>query len=588
MALERIRHLCTSKGLNFEQALEATKASNIFTIHTPVKAGNDEFSPELMNKYFGFYFPKLGLNRDQFLALGRIDPQKDSETFKMPVLALKLSTWRNGVSKLHGGVSRSMWAELWPKLPVDEVPIKSITNGIHAKSFISPELDQLYERYLGFNWDEEIADPQLWNNVDQIPDEELWRIHQRNRENLINFVRKQIKKQMQRRGTYHTELGWAEEVLDPEALTIGFARRFATYKRGNLLLNDPDRFIKLLNKTDKPVQFVFAGKAHPNDEQGKEIIRQLIHFANRNDVRKRLVFLEDYNIDIARYMVQGVDIWLNNPRVPMEASGTSGMKAALNGALNVSTLDGWWCEGYSLNGGWVIGAGETYDDHEYQDKVESEAIFDLFENEIVPLFYTHSADNLPRAWIYRMKNSIKWIVPRFNTHRMVAEYSNRFYKPAAERWGSLVSAGMEKVKNAATLKNRLKEEWKNIKIDDVDVQIKNNGEIIPLNGNASRLQVGCELEITAKVELGGLNPDDVAVQIYHGTVDSWGNISRGSIKEMTGSAEKTPQNTCTYTGTLKCTRSGKCGFAVRVLPGVKDLADQYEPGMIVWESTNGN
>jgi starch phosphorylase len=586
MALERIRHLCTSKSLNFEQALEATKASNIFTIHTPVKAGNDEFSPELMNKYFGFYFPKLGLNRDQFLALGRIDTQKDSETFKMPVLALKLSTWRNGVSKLHGGVSRSMWAELWPKLPVEEVPIKSITNGIHAKSFIAPELDQLYERYLGFNWDEEIAEPQLWNNVDQIPDEELWRIHQRNRENLINFVRKQIKKQMQRRGTYHTELGWAEEALDPEALTIGFARRFATYKRGNLLLKDVERFIKLLNKADKPVQFIFAGKAHPNDEEGKEIIRQIIHFANRNDVRKRLIFLEDYNIDIARYMVQGVDIWLNTPRVPMEASGTSGMKAALNGALNVSTLDGWWCEGYSLNGGWVIGAGETYDDNEYQDKVESEAIFDLFENEIVPLFYTHSADNLPRAWIYRMKNSIKWIAPRFNTHRMVAEYCNTFYKPAAERWDSLIAAGMEKVKNAANLKNRLKEEWKNIKIDDVDVQVKNNGETIPLNGNASRLQVGCELEITAKIELGELKPDDISVQIYHGTVDSWGNISRGSIKEMAGSAEKTPQNTCTYSGTIKCTRSGKCGFAVRVLPGAKELADQYEPGMIVWESTN--
>ncbi|MBU2595983.1 MAG: alpha-glucan family phosphorylase [Planctomycetes bacterium] len=588
MAIERIRHLCTSKGLNFEQALEATKASNIFTIHTPVKAGNDEFSPELMNKYFGFYFPKLGLNRNQFLALGRIDPDKGSETFKMPVLALKLSTWRNGVSKLHGGISRAMWAELWPKLPVEEVPIKSITNGIHAKSFISPDLDQLYERYLGFNWAEEIAEPQLWHNVDQIPDEELWRIHQRNRENLINFVRKQIKKQMQRRGTYHTELGWAEEVLDPEALTIGFARRFATYKRGNLLLKDAERFVRLLNTTDKPIQIIFAGKAHPNDEQGKEIIRQLIHFANRNDVRKRLVFLEDYNIDIARYMVQGVDIWLNNPRPPLEASGTSGMKAALNGALNVSTLDGWWCEGYSLNGGWVIGAGETYDDPEYQDKVESEAIFNLFENEIVPLFYTHSADNLPRAWIYRMKNSIKWIAPRFNSHRMVAEYCNKFYKPAAERWDSLASAGIEKVKTTAALKNRLKEEWKNIKIDDVEVQVKNNGTAVPLNGNASRLQVGCELEITAKVELGGLNPDDVAVQIYHGTVDSWGNISRGGVKEMTGSAEKGKQNTCIYTGTIKCTRSGKCGFAVRVLPGAKDLADQYEPGMIVWEATNSN
>ena len=588
MALERMRHLCTTRSLNFEQALEATKACNIFTVHTPVKAGNDEFSPELMLKYFGNYFPKLGLDRNQFLALGRVDPSKDSETFKMPVLALKLSTWRNGVSKLHGRVSRAMWAELWPNLPVDEVPIQSVTNGIHAKSFISSEMNQLFERYLGFNWAEEISEESTWQNADQIPDEELWRIHRRNKENLISFVRKQIKNQMQRRGTYHTELGWAEQVLDPEALTVGFARRFATYKRGNLLLKDVERFVKLLNKTDKPVQIIFAGKAHPNDAEGKEIIRQLIHFSTRNDVRRRLVFLEDYNIDIARYMVQGVDIWLNNPRVPMEASGTSGMKAALNGALNVSTLDGWWCEGYTLNGGWVIGAGETYDDFEYQDKVESEAIFNLFENEIVPLFYTHSTDNLPRAWISRMKNSIKWIVPRFNTHRMVAEYTARFYKIAAEKWDSLASSDMEKVKAAATLKNRLKEEWKNIKIEDVDVQVKTGKTAVTLNGNANGLEVGSELEITASVRLGGLGPDDVSVQIYHGAVDSWGNINRGTVKEMTHSTEKNSQNTCVFTGTIKCARSGKCGFAVRVLPGAKELADPYEPGMIIWESANGD
>ncbi|MGD0784671.1 MAG: alpha-glucan family phosphorylase [Sedimentisphaerales bacterium] len=588
MALERMRHLCSTRSLNFEQALEATKACNIFTVHTPVKAGNDEFSPELMLKYFGNYFPKLGLDRNQFLALGRVDPSKDSETFKMPVLALKLSTWRNGVSKLHGRVSRAMWAELWPNLPVDEVPIQSVTNGIHAKSFISSEMNQLFERYLGFNWAEEIAEESTWLNADQIPDEELWRIHRRNKENLISFVRKQIKNQMQRRGTYHTELGWAEQVLDPEALTVGFARRFATYKRGNLLLKDVERFVKLLNKTDKPVQMIFAGKAHPNDAEGKEIIRQLIHFSTRNDVRRRLVFLEDYNIDIARYMVQGVDIWLNNPRVPMEASGTSGMKAALNGALNVSTLDGWWCEGYTLNGGWVIGAGETYDDFEYQDKVESEAIFNLFENEIVPLFYTHSTDNLPRAWISRMKNSIKWIVPRFNTHRMVAEYTARFYKIAAEKWESLASSDMEKVKAAATLKNRLKEEWKNIKIEDVDVQVKTGKTAVTLNGNANGLEVGSELEITASVRLGGLGPDDISVQIYHGDVDSWGNINRGTVKEMSHSTEKSSQNTCVFTGTIKCTRSGKCGFAVRVLPGAKELADPYEPGMIIWESANGD
>ena len=590
MALERIRHLCTMKNLSFDEALEATKLSNIFTVHTPVKAGNDEFSPELMGKYFNSYFPKLGLNKNQFLALGRVDSAKDSENFKMPVLALQTSAYRNGVSKLHGKVSRSMWADLWPKLPVAEVPIQSVTNGIHVKSFVSPELDQLYERYLGFNWAEEIADESLWQNVEQVPDEELWRIHQRNKENLISFVRKQIKKQMQRRGTYHTELGWAEEVLDPEALTIGFARRFASYKRGNLLLKDPERFIRLLNKSEKPVQIIYAGKAHPNDEQGKEIIRQLIHFAARNDVRRRLVFLEDYNIDIARYLIQGVDIWLNNPRVPMEASGTSGMKAAVNGALNVSTLDGWWCEGYTLNGGWVIGAGETYDDYDYQDKVESEAIFNLFENEIVPLFYTRSADNLPRAWIHRMKNSIKWIAPRFNTHRMVAEYAGRFYKPAAQMWQSFAESGMEKAKNIAAWKSKIRQEWNNIKIEDVNVLVRNGESAVPLDGNIVSLEVGAELQITANVRLGGLTPQDVSVQIYHGVVDSWGNINQGSVKHMenANTEQNVKENLHQFSGTIKCARSGKCGFAIRVMPKHEDLVESFEPGLITWEATNGD
>jgi len=586
MALERIRHLCSTKGLTFDEALEATKLSNIFTVHTPVKAGNDEFTPELMTKYFSQYFPTLGITKNQFLAMGRVNADRDSETFKMPVLALRTSAYKNGVSKLHGKVSRSMWAELWPRLPAAEVPIQSVTNGIHAKTFVAPELNLLYERYLGFNWAEEIAEESLWGAVDQIPDEELWRIHQRNKENLISFVRKQVKAQMQRRGTYHTELGWAEEVLDPEALTIGFARRFATYKRGNLLLKDTERFIKLLNKTDKPVQIIYAGKAHPNDQQGKEIIRQLIHFASRNDVRRRLVFLEDYNIDIARFMVQGVDIWLNNPRVPMEASGTSGMKAAMNGAMNVSTLDGWWCEGYTLNGGWVIGAGETYDDFDYQDKVESEAVFNLFENEIVPLFYTRSADNLPRAWIHRMKNSIKWIAPRFNTHRMVAEYTSRFYKPAAHTWESFMDSGMEKAKSLANWKSRLRQEWGNVKIEDVDVQVRVGKNFEPLNGSAGSLEVGADLQITATVDLGKLSPDDVSVQIYHGSVDSWGSINHGVIKQMTSDAAAKKDKGHLFTGTIKCSRSGKCGFALRVLPKHEDLAEPYEPGLVVWENNN--
>ena len=353
LSLERIRQLRSTTNMTFEEAVEATRAGNVFTIHTLVKAGLDEFRVELMDKYFGSYFPNLGIDKKQFLALGRIFADDDSETFKMPILAMKLSGYINGVSKLHGQVSREMWSMLWPGVPAAEVPIISITNGVHIRSWLSEEIDSLYERYLGPNWSDETFDATVWNNVEQIPDEEFWRTHQQCKAQLIAFARNQLKTQMQRRGTFHSELNQADEALDLEALTIGFARRFAGYKRGNLLLQDPKRLIKLLSDPQRPVQIIFAGKAHPKDTQGKEIIRQIIHFANEHDVRRRLIFLEDYDINLARILIQGVDVWLNNPRRPMEASGTSGMKAAINGALNVSTLDGWWCEGYKPEGGWA-------------------------------------------------------------------------------------------------------------------------------------------------------------------------------------------------------------------------------------------
>jgi starch phosphorylase len=362
MGLERVRLLRSQHNMPFAEALEATKAGNVFTMHTPVKAGLDEFSAELMDKYFADYFPTLGIGKKQFLALGRVDPDDDNEPFKMPILAIRLSSYRNGVSKLHGDVSRSMWAFLWPGVPVNEVPIASVTNGVHIKTWLSDEIVSLYDRYFGPHWSDPAADRPIWDDLDHVPAEELWRCHQQCKERLIVFSRSRLKKQLERRGTYHTELNWAEEVLDPHALTIGFARRFASYKRGSLLLKDPKRLLRLLNAPDRPVQIVFSGKAHPRDTEGKEIIRQIVHFANQYDVRRRIVFLEDYDMNVARFMVQGVDIWLSNPRRPMEASSTSGMKAAINGALNISTLDGWWCEGYVPQLGWVIGAGETYED----------------------------------------------------------------------------------------------------------------------------------------------------------------------------------------------------------------------------------
>ncbi|KPL23980.1 MAG: alpha-glucan phosphorylase [Phycisphaerae bacterium SM1_79] len=587
VTLERIRHLQNAGSMTFEEALEATKSGNVFTMHTLVKAGLDEFSVELMDKYFGSYFPRLGINRKQFLSLGRIFSDDDSEPFKMPILGMRLSSYINGVSKLHGQISRAVWGNLWPGVPVGEVPIIPITNGVHIKSWLSTEMSSLYERYLGPGWSEHIIDKSIWNNVDQIPDEELWSAHQRCKEQLIIFARHRLKTQMQRRGTSLIEVARAEEALDSEVLTIGFARRFVRYKRANLLLRDPQRLVKLLTDPNRPVQIIFAGKAHPKDAEGKDIIRQIIHFAVEQNVRRQIVFLEDYDMDVARILVQGVDVWLGNPRRPMEASGTSGMKAALNGVLNVSTLDGWWCEGYIPEAGWVIGADERCDDADYQDEMDSQAIYNLLENEIVPLFYTRSAGNLPRAWLHRVKTSIKRIVPQFNTHRMVAEYTRRFYNPAATKWHYLTADAVSRAKAFAGWKAKMREVWTELAVKDVIIKVNNGQGDTPLDARRCQVKVGSQLSVKALVELGTVKPDDVSVELYHGAVDSAGNIRAGSALKM--AYENTSQNgEHWFAGSVPCSKTGQYGVAVRVLPKHPDLANPYEPGLILWESAATN
>lgn len=584
MALERIRQLRNTTNMTFEEAVEATKSSNIFTIHTLVKAGLDEFRPPLMDKYFGSYFPSLGINRDHFLSLGRMLWDDNDEPFKMPVLALKLSNYVNGVSKLHGQISRQVWSSLWPGVPLKEVPVISITNGVHIRSWVSDEMSSLYDRYLDPSWADGTFSNKAWNGVEDIPDEQLWRVHQRCKEQLLVFARNRLKDQMKRRGTYHTELNWAEEVLDPEALTIGFARRFVGYKRANLLLKEPQRLVKLLTNPQRPVQIIFAGKAHPRDTEGKDIIRQVIHFANQQDVRRRIVFLEDYDIDVGRIMSSGVDVWLSNPRRPMEASGTSGMKAALNGILNISTLDGWWCEGYTTEGGWAIGAGENYDDHEYQDQVESHALYNILENEVVPLYYTRCADNLPRAWIRRIKNSIKWISPRFNTHRMVAEYTRRFYNPAAARQQYLAAETMAKAREFAAWKANLRRAWPALTVKDVKVEVRNGRGYQPLDPRQPGIAVGSEIAVSALVKLGGIGPSDIAVELYHGPVDNLGNITDGSALKMVYTDTPGQDGERWFTGSMSCRTTGRHGLAIRVLPWRPDLGNRHELNLILWEA----
>ncbi|MCJ7729574.1 MAG: alpha-glucan family phosphorylase [Sedimentisphaerales bacterium] len=582
-ALERIRQLMSESKVSCDQALEAIKAGTVFTVHTPVRAGVDEFSTELMDKYFSNYASTLRIDEKRLLSLGRILPDDEGEVFKMPVLAMRLSSYTNGVSELHGRVSRDMWSCLWRRVPTSEVPISSITNGVHIKSWISEEMSRLYERYLGPNWADEDADSPAWANIDQISDEEFWRCHQRCKERLIAFARRCLKAQMEKRGSYHSELNRAEEVLDPEALTIGFARRFAGYKRANLLLKDPARLAKLLTDPKKTVQFIFAGKAHPRDNEGKEIIREIVHFAAQFDVRRNVVFLEDYDINITKMLVQGVDVWLNNPRRPWEASGTSGMKAAINGALNMSTLDGWWCEGYRPEGGWAIGAGETYDDPGYQDMVESQAIYNMLENEVIPLFHTRSADNLPRAWIHRVRKSMRWITPRFNTRRMVMDYAQRCYLPANSRWAYLTADNMSRAKALAAWKLNTQTAWGDLAIKDVQVELGNGVGVGELDPKNPQLKVGSKLKVSALVELGKLKPDDVSVELYHGPLDARGNITDGSVIKMEHKGSNGHDGEHWFSGLTPCCASGRRGVAVRVVPKHPDMTNPHELGLILWE-----
>ncbi|HEY7330016.1 MAG TPA: alpha-glucan family phosphorylase [Gemmataceae bacterium] len=568
--LERIRALMQEGGLSFHAAREAVAAGTVFTTHTPVPAGNDVFAPQIIEHYLGNYIAQFKINRDEFMGLGRQNPFDQNEPFGMTVLAVRLANVSNGVSKLHGSVSRKMWKSIWPELPVTEAPIVSITNGIHTPTWVSPDMAQLFDRYMGTSYDGRPSELGMWKRVESIPDAELWRTHERRRERLVAFSRMRLKKQLQNRNALPAEIARADEVLDPEALTIGFARRFATYKRGTLIFRNLERLSALVNNKDRPVQFIFSGKAHPKDNGGKELIAEILQFARKPELRRRIVFLEDYDMNVARYLVQGVDVWLNNPRRPLEASGTSGMKVACNGGLNLSVLDGWWDEGYDGENGWAIGAGEEYTDLAYQDEVESRAIYDLLEQEIVPLFYNRSSDGLPRGWLKRMKRSLMTLCPVFNTGRMVAEYLTTCYLPSGQRYLRLTGDNLQKAKSLAQWRQGLLRGWGQLKVEGVDVKA------------ADPMEVGSELPVTVRVNLGRFSPDDVDVQLFHGLVDSMGEIPRPQIVSMNHNGKPKHDNVWEFHGAIPCHSSGQHGFAVRVLPRNGDLANSYEPGLVCW------
>jgi starch phosphorylase len=425
LVLELVRER-VKNGETFMQALSHVREHNIFTTHTPVAAGNDTFSFELIDKYFSDFARELGLDRDEFHTLAR-EGQPWGQSFGMTVLALNGSTYRNGVSQLHGRVSRNMWHWLWPNRPVEEVPIEAITNGVHTGTWLAPELFELYSRYLGSDWYSRVDDPATWQPIYSVPDDELWAIHNKLKEDLVAFVMQRLQAWYKRTGMALTP---GQTTLDPQALTLGFARRFATYKRATLLFSDVDRLRAILNKPGMPVQLVFAGKAHPKDDPGKQFIQQVIWASRHEGLQGKIVFLEEYDMNVARYLVQGVDVWLNTPRRPYEASGTSGMKASLNGAPNCSILDGWWAEGYNGKNGWAIGQGQEYANQGEQDWHDVMSLYSILEDQVVPLFYDRANQGVPAGWVAMMKEAIATVAPTFSMHRMVKEYTERFYIPA--------------------------------------------------------------------------------------------------------------------------------------------------------------
>ena len=430
LGLERARELVES-GQSFESALREVQTSALFTTHTPVQAGHDAFPLWLIEKYFWDYWDKLGLDRGQFMDLAWQD-QGWGQFFNMSVLAFRVSGRHNGVSELHGDVSRKLWRFLWPEHPEEDVPIQAVTNGIHTLTWLSGRLKRLYDEYLGLDWVEHIDDPATWDHVVDIPDEALWAVRKHLKRKLASFIRERARQRWMGNGIHPVQVVASGVLLDPSALTIGFARRFATYKRATLLLRDVERLRALVNEPDRPVQIVFAGKAHPADEPAKRFIQDLYRLVKQPELGGRIVFVEDYDINVARYMVQGVDVWLNTPRRPHEASGTSGQKAAINGVLNCSALDGWWREGYNGKNGWAIGDEEEYPNEEAQDQADSESLYELLENEIIPLYYNRDDDYTPRGWLRQVKESIRSLAPVFSTHRMVKEYTTEMYVPAAQ------------------------------------------------------------------------------------------------------------------------------------------------------------
>ncbi|HEV2759978.1 MAG TPA: alpha-glucan family phosphorylase [Acidimicrobiales bacterium] len=567
LGLERVRRAILDDRLSFDEAIEAVRAGTVFTTHTPVPAGMDRFPRHLMEKYFKGWADECNVSFDRVMNLGHQPGEPSDAPFNMAIMGLRLAASANGVSKLHGVVSRQIFAPVWPGVPVEELPIGSVTNGVHARTWVAPEMRDLFDRHVLPEWAQ--AGPDRWARIEDAGDDELWRARQQARERLVAFVRRRLHESAIARGLSEPDAAWADEAFDPGVLTIGFARRFAPYKRATLLLSQGDRLKRLLLDSERPVQLLFAGKAHPADDLGKDLIRQVVQWSRQEDIRHRVAFLEDYDMALARMLLQGCDVWLNTPRRPLEACGTSGEKAALNGVLNCSIRDGWWDEYFDGENGWAIASTEGWDDLGRRDQAEASSLFDLLERQIVPLFYERAPGRPPQRWLQRVRRSLRTLGPEVSAARMVRDYVEQLYEPAAAGSDVMSGSGHERAKALSSWKQRIVEGWSGVSVGDV-------------TSDALAIDLGKDRAVSAEVVLGRLTHADVDVQLVHGAVGPTDEMIDPSIVSMTLTDGSDGKSRHTYEGSFTCERAGRYGFTVRVVPAHPDLSTFAELGRVAW------
>lgn len=569
LILELIYTLMKDKKISFQIARDIVSSKTVFTTHTPVPAGNDIFPLELIEKYFKDYWDKLGISKQDFFELGMKPGAPLDSGFNMGILALKVAGKKNGVSKLHGAVSRELFSEVWPEIASNESPITYVTNGIHTCSWLAPSLKELYNKYLIPYWQDKIYDDDIWKKIQDIPNDKLWQVHQERKEKLLAIVRESTINRLRRYNYRYDDIMHIVNGLDKDALTIGFARRFATYKRATLIFKDLERITQILNNQNRKVQIIFAGKAHPADKEGQDLIKYIHEISMKPQFKGKIFLLENYNIGMSRYLISGVDVWLNTPRRPMEASGTSGQKASVNGVINFSVLDGWWAEGYNSKNGWTIGTNAEYPDYESQDRADSQSIYEVLENKIIPMYYDQDENGISSRWVQTMKESIISTGGRFSTSRMLTDYVNNLYIPLCNLYNEYYT-DLEKVGRFNQWKEELYNTW-----DDIEITQENNLDNITIDA-------GNNIEVKCKVKLTNIDKENIEAQVYYGRIDENGVVDDISIIPMTLEEADEENRTYTYKAKVNLVNGGNYGYTFRVMPKHEMILDSANLNLIKW------